>query len=104
MSRRSLRRQVSRMRRARQWRAERKLYESEGKTVGRLTYQAKEIVRLEARNRWGRVFVAKYEKSATGEKWKLASCDEAIEFLRYFGKPEDARKAMEKRGLTWKWS
>ena len=36
-------------------------------------------------------------------QWKVDEVDPALEFLRYCGKPEDARKAMKKRGMVYHW-
>ena len=38
-----------------------------------------------------------------GGKWRMTTASPQLEFLRYCGKAEDARRALEKRRLTWKW-
>jgi hypothetical protein len=45
---------------------------------------------------------ASYEK-ISGKGWVFKESDPALEFLRYCGKPEDAKRAMAKRGLVWRW-
>lgn len=48
-------------------------------------------------------FRAKYAK-ISGRGWRVVEADPALEFLRYCGKPEDARQALSKRGFTFRWS
>ncbi len=45
---------------------------------------------------------ANYEK-ISGKGWVFKEGDPGLEFLRYCGKPEDAAKAMRKRGFKWRW-
>lgn len=44
-----------------------------------------------------------YAKNTKGE-WKVMSCDKDLDFLRCCGQPQDARRALQKRNLTWRWT
>jgi hypothetical protein len=100
-TRRALRRQVTRANRRRQWVRELKQWRAFEHVAHKRTIEILDTRTLVA-TKENRGYVCRYIKTYNG--WSLQSAAKELEFLRYCGKPEDARRALETRGFTWRWS
>jgi hypothetical protein len=99
MSRRSA---VTRSNRRRQHLKEWYLQQTGGRSVGNIGGQVVEKLTLEATDGEGHCHLARYAKNRDGF-WYLLRFDEKLWFLKFCGKPFDARAALRKRGFTHRW-
>ncbi len=91
---------VTRANRRRQWAKERVMFQTNGHGLPKFANPIVAEVTLEVRS-LEHTYLARYGKTRLG-KWKLLRCDPEVEFLRYCGR-QDARVALQKRGLAFKW-
>lgn len=92
---------ITRRNRQRQWAKEQSLLNSGGKYPGKSLNQIEQKLTLEAIDRDGHSWLARFEQKRFSG-WRLVRAQPPLDFLRFCG-PKDCKAALLNRGFTFRW-